>query len=381
MTFRLSHHGRVQRAGLQTVAVVAAVLSLWSPARCERIKDIADIQGVRGNPLTGVGLVTGLAGTGDTTLLSRQMLTNVLRDSGLVLTPSELTGGSIAVVMVTAELGPFDREGTRIDVDVATVGDAKSLQGAMLMPTPLRGLDGEVYAVAQGGLSLGGWSVSGTQASVSKNHQTVGHIPDGAIVERAELANFIEQAAGERFLTLHLRNNDFATAERISEVVNRMHANSSVVLDAGAVRIGIPEDVSQTGIASFIDGITQKEVTVDTPAVVVVNERTGTIVVGENVGISAVAISQGSLVVKVQETAQVSQPTAPFSDAGSTAVVPETALGVEEQNAYLIPMARSVTVSELAKTLNAIGASPRDLIAIFNALKKAGALQAKLVVM
>jgi len=357
------------------------ILLATAAARGERIKDIVDLEGVRSNPLSGIGLAIGLAGTGDTTLLSRQMLTNVLRDAGLVLSPSDLTGGNIAVVMVTAELGPFDREGSRIDVDVSAVGDAKSLQGGMLLPTPLKGLDGQVYAVAQGGVSLGGWSVSGSQASLSKNHQTVGRIPDGAIVERSELATFVEEAAGRRFIALHLRNNDFTTAQRIGEAINQSYPGSAVVLDAGALHVHIPDDVGQRGIAGFIDEITQKEVTVDMPATVVINERTGTIVVGENVGISAVAISQGSLVVKVQETAQVSQPTAPFSDAGSTAVIPETSLGVEEQSAYLIPVARSVTVSELAKTLNAIGASPRDLIAIFNALKKAGALQAKLIVM
>jgi flagellar P-ring protein FlgI len=364
---------------LRAAAVI--VLVICGAGRCERIKDIVDIQGVRGNPLSGIGLVTGLAGTGDSTLLSRQMLTNVLRDSGLVLSPSDLTGGSVAVVMVTAELGPFDREGMRIDVDVAVVGDAKSLQGGMLLPTPLKGLDGQVYAIAQGGLSLGGWSVSGSQASLSKNHQTVGRIPDGAIVERSELADFVEQVAGQRFITLHLRNNDFSTAQRISRVINESYPGSSVVLDAGAVRVGIPRDIGQNDVAAFLDRITQEEVVVDMPAMVVINERTGTIVVGENVGVSAVAISQGSLVVKVQETAQVSQPVAPFSRTGTTVVVPETAVDVEEQNAYLIPVTRSVTVSELAKTLNAIGASPRDLIAIFNALKKAGALQAKLVIM
>lgn len=366
--------------GLPAIAALL-VLAVCRPALCERIKDIVDIQGVRGNPLTGIGLVTGLAGTGDTTQLSRQMLTNILRDSGLVLTPANLTGGNIAVVVVTAELGPFDREGARIDVDAAAIGDAKSLQGGMLLPTPLKGLDGQVYAVAQGGISLGGWSVSGSQAALSKNHQTVGRIPDGAIVEQSEPAEFIEQAAGQRFVTLHLRNNDFSTTQRISQAINESHPNSTVVLDAGTVRVGIPANISQAGVVGFLDEITLKEVIVDMPATVVINERTGTIVVGENVGISAVAISQGSLVVKVQETAQVSQPVAPFSDAGSTAIVPETDLTAAEQNAYLIPVAKSVTVSELAKTLNAIGASPRDLIAIFNALKKAGALQAKLIIM
>lgn len=362
-------------------ATVWLVLALASLGRAERIKDIVDVLGVRGNPLTGVGLVTGLAGSGDTGLLSRQMLTNVLRDAGLVLSPSDLTTGSIAVVMVSAELGPFDREGARLDVDVSSLGDAKSLQGAMLLPTPLRGLDGQVYAVAQGGVSIGGWSVTGQQATMSKNHQTVGRIPAGAVVEKSELAEFVDQVAGQRFMTLSLRNNDFTTAQRISAAINAAYADCAAVLDAASVRITIPESVSQKGLIAFLDAITQKEVTVDMPAVVVINERTGTIVVGENVGISSVAISQGSLVVKVKETAQVSQPMAPFSDAGSTEVIPETLVGVEEQNAYLIPVERAVTVSELAKTLNAIGASPRDLIAIFNALKKAGALQAKLEIM
>lgn len=373
---------RPRRRAFARIAVVALLsFGIVRPALGERIKDIADVQGVRSNPLTGIGLVTGLASTGDTTLLSRQMLTNILRDSGLVLSPSDLKGENIAVVMVTAELGPFDREGSRIDVDVSSLGDAESLQGAMLLPTPLRGLDGEVYAVAQGGVSIGGWSASGQQASVSKNHQTVGRIPDGAIVERSELATFIEQVAGQRFITLNLRNNDFSTAQRISQVIDESYPGIAVVLDAGAIRVSVPAEVAHRDIIGFIDEVTQKQVTVDAPATVVINERTGTIVVGENVGISAVAISQGNLVVKVQETAQVSQPAAPFSDAGSTVVVPETAVDVEEQGGYLIPVARSLTVSELAKTLNAIGASPRDLIAIFNALKKAGALQAKLIIM
>jgi flagellar P-ring protein precursor FlgI len=366
---------------LGRIWVLLLLLATANPAGGERIKDIVDIQGVRSNPLTGIGLVTGLAGTGDSTLLSRQMLTNVLRDQGLVLSPTDLTGKNVAVVMVTAELGPFDREGSRLDVDVSTLGETSSLQGAMLLPTPLKGLDGQVYAVAQGGVSLGGWSVSGSQASVSKNHQTVGRIPDGAIVEKSELAVFIEQVAGQRYITLNLRNNDFTTAQRISDVINQSFTGSTIVLDAGAVKVAVPTNVTQQGIVAFLDEITKKTVVVDMPAAVVINERTGTIVVGENVGISAVAISQGSLVVKVKESAQVSQPVAPFSDAGKTEVIPETSLDVQEQSAYLIPVSRAVTVSELAKALNAIGASPRDLIAIFNALKKAGALQAKLVIM
>lgn len=348
---------------------------------CERIKDIVDIQGLRGNPLTGVGLVIGLAGTGDTTQLSRQMLTNLLRDSGLVLNPTDLTGGNIAVVWVTAELGPFAREGSQIDVDASAIGDAKSLQGGKLLPTPLKGLDGQVYAVAGGGISIGGWTAAGDKASITKNHQTVGRIPDGATVEKEEIATFVEHIAGKRVITLNLRNVDFSTARQISQAINHDYPQSAVVVDAGTIQVKVPDEVGQEGIVGFIDDITKPQVKVDVPAVVVINERTGTIVVGENVGISAVAISQGSLVVKIKEYEIVSQPTAPFSDSGTTEIVQDTKIGVEEQQAYLIPITRSVTVSELAKSINAIGATPTDLIAIFNALKKAGALQAKLVIM
>jgi flagellar P-ring protein precursor FlgI len=245
----------------------------------------------------------------------------------------------------------------------------------------LKGLDDQVYAVAQGGVSLGGWAAGGSEATISKNHQTVGRIPDGAVVEQAEVATFVEQIAEQRFISLNLRNSDFTTARRISSIINVAHPETAVVVDAGTIRVKIPTTVERSDIAGFIDNITQLEVIVDVPAVVVINERTGTIVVGENVGISAVAISQGSLVVKIKETEIVSQPTAPFSDAGTTERVPDTIIGVEEKEAYLIPVSRSVTVADLAKTLNAIGATPRDLIAIFNALKKAGALQARLEIM
>jgi flagellar P-ring protein precursor FlgI len=351
-----------------------------NPGQCERIKDIVDIQGLRSNSLTGVGLIIGLASTGDSTLLSRQMLTNMLRDSGLVLSPSDFTGGNIAVVWVTAELGPFAREGSRIDVDVSAIGDAKSLQGGKLLPTPLKGLDGQVYAIANGGVSIGGWTASGDKASITKNHQTVGRIPGGGVVEKEEIATFVENIGGHRLIMLNLRNSDFSTAEQISKAINQDYANSAVVVDAGTVKVKIPKETNQAEIAGFIVDITKHEVKVDVPAVVVINERTGTIVIGENVGISAVAISQGSLVVKIKEMPIISQPTASFSDAGQTAVVQDTLIGIEEKG-YLIPMSRSVTVSDLAKSLNGIGATPTDLIAIFNALKKAGALQAKLVIM
>jgi flagellar P-ring protein precursor FlgI len=363
-----------------TCALLGCVL-MAGAGQCERIKDIVDIQGLRSNPLTGVGLVIGLAGNGDSGMLSRQMLTNMLRESGLVLTPTDLTSGNIAVVWVTAELGPFAREGSRIDVDVSAIGNAKSLQGGKLLPTPLKGLDGQVYAIADGGVSIGGWTATGDKASITKNHQTVGRIPNGAVVEKEEIATFVEYIGGYRLITLNLRNSDFSTVEQIGKAINQNYANSAIVVDAGTVTVKVPSEISQEDIAGFIVDITKHEVKVDVPAVVVINERTGTIVVGENVGISAVAISQGSLVVKIKEMPIVSQPTAPFSDAGDTKVVQDTLIGIEEDEGHLIPMSRSVTVSELAKSLNGIGATPTDLIAIFNALKKAGALQAKLVIM
>jgi len=365
---------------LMTCAIMACAFTP-GVGQCERIKDIVDIQGLRSNPLTGVGLVIGLAGTGDTTLLSRQILTNILRDSGLVLNPTDLTGGNIAVVIVTAALGPFAREGSRIDVDASAIGDAKSLQGGKLLPTPLKGLDGQVYAVAEGGISIGGWTAAGDKASITKNHQTVGRIPDGAIVEKEEIATFVENIAGSTIITLNLRNVDFSTARQVSQAINRDYPESAIVVDSGTIQVKVPGEIRQQDIAGFIDDITKPDVQVDVPAVIVINERTGTIVVGENVGISAVAISQGSLVVKIKESEIVSQPTAPFSDSGTTETVRDTKIGVEEQEAYLIPVSRSVTVSELAKSINAIGATPTDLIAIFNALKEAGALQARLIIM
>jgi flagellar P-ring protein precursor FlgI len=357
------------------------LLSIAHPGRSERIKDIIDIQGMRGNPLSGIGLIVGLAGTGDKTLPSQQMLTNIFRDYEVVVSPTALTGGNVAVVMVTAELGPFAAKGSRIDVDVSSIGDAESLQGGILLPTPLKGLDGQVYAVARGAVFIGGWSATGKQASIVKNHPTVGRIPGGAHVEKEERATIIENIADLRFLTLNLRNNDFTTAQNVGRAIDQLHPGCATVLDAGTIRIQLPPTLAQAQMVGFIDQITMLNVEVDNPAIVVINERTGTIVVGDNVGISAVAISQGGLVVKVKETEIVSQPAAPFTESATTQKVPDTLMGIEEKEGYLIPVQKVVTVAELAKALNAIGATPRDLIAIFNALKMAGALHARLEIM
>jgi flagellar P-ring protein precursor FlgI len=349
--------------------------------KCERIKDIADIYGIRSNSLEGIGLVVGLTETGDSTMPSRRMLTNILRRSGLVFDSDDLKSENIAIVAVSAELGPFAREGSLMDVEVSSIGDAESLRGGTLLMTELLGADGQVYAVARGNVFIGGWAASGKNASITKNHQTVGRIPDGGTVEVSEISNFVEVVSGSRYVRLNLRNNDFKTAGNISEAVNGQYPDTAVVLDAGTIRVKVPDQISHENITGFITDITQLEVSVDMPAVVVINERTGTIVVGENVGISEVAISQGSLIIKVKEQKNVSQPDTMFTKGASTEVTDETLIEVQEQKGYLVPVKKVITVSELAKALNAIGATPGDLIAIFNALKKAGALQAKLEIM
>ena len=369
------------------ILLLILLLSSTEIGQCQRIKDIVDIQGVRGNPLTGIGLVVGLANTGDKSLPSQQMLANILKDSGQVLSPSDFTGGNVALVAVTADLGPFARVGSQITVTVSSMGDAKSLQGGILLPTLLKGLDsegllnGQVYAVAQGAVSLAGWTAGGDKASITKNHQEVGQIPNGAIVEREEIATFVEYLADDRFITLNLRNVDFSTAEQIGKTINQAYPDSAAVVDAGTIRVKIPNEINQKDIAGFIDAITKHEVEVDVPAIVVINERTGTIVVGENVAISSVAISQGSLTVKIRERDEVSQPTTMLTEGATTEVTKATDISVGEEPGVLIPVPRTVTVADLANTLNAIGATPTDLIAIFHALKKAGALQAKLEIM
>jgi len=353
-------------------------------ARSARVKDIVEIQGIRGNPLMGTGLVVGLNATGDKAVPSRQMLSSLLqREGGMTFSPTTLGTGSIAVVVVTAELGPWDRVGSRIDINVSAVGDATSLQGGVLLATELKGLDGQVYAVARtASISTASWTVEGkTGSKVAKNHPTVGRIPGGAYVEKEELSSFIETIGQQRYITLTLRNGDFTTAERIRQAVEVVYPESTFVADAGTIKVKIPPRVGRVDAAGFVDHITSLDVEVDMPAIVVINERTGTIVAGGHVGISETAVAQGSLVVKIKEQKFVSQPIAPFTEGATTEVVEDSSLSVEEDEGHLIRVPRVVTVTELANALNAIGATPRDMIAIFNALKVAGALQAKIEMM
>ena len=359
------------------LAVAALLAAAIAPSlRAERIKDIADIQGVRGNPLQGYGLVVGLNGTGDSSALTRRALANVLRRESLAVEPADLASKNIASVMVRTELLPFSRRGQTLDVEVAAIGGASSLQGGTLLVTPLRGADGEVYAVAHGPVVIGGFAASGERSSITQNHATAGRIPGGANVEREEVATFVEGGA----IALNLRNPDFTTAEEVRTAVNAVFAGTAFTLDGGTVRIRLPEDLPRSQLAAFIDRVGNLEVKVDTPALVVINERTGTVVVGENVGISTVAISHGNLSIVTQEKDYISQPL-PFSRAGTSERTSRTEITAVEGEGTLHVVPRQVSVSELARALNAMGLTPRDLISIFEALRQAGALQAQLKVM
>jgi flagellar P-ring protein precursor FlgI len=359
------------------VAVAIVVATLAAPACAERVKDIVDVKGIRSNPLQGYGLVVGLSGTGDDSPVSKRMLTNLLRRSGLVMTPADVSSKNVAFVTVTAELGPFSRSGTTIDVTISATGNATSLQGGTLLLTPLQGADGQVYAVAQGSLTLGGFSASGQKSSVSQNHATVGLIPNGASVEREELATFLDESGA---ITLSLRNPDFSTAEAVRNAVNSLYPAAAETLDGGTVRVRVPPDKARKELAALVDKIGNLDVKVDSPAVVVINERTGTVVVGQNVGISMVAISHGNLSIITQEKEDVSQPQ-PFSRTGTTEKTQRTEITAVEEMGTLRVVPHQVSVAELARALNAMGLSPRDLISIFEALRQAGALQAQLKVM
>ena len=355
---------------------LGALCVVTAPVQAERIKDIVDIQGVRGNPLWGYGLVIGLNGTGDDSEASRRAMANLLRKGGLTLTPSDVASKNIASVLVTAELGPFSRKGSTLDVTVSAIGNTSSLQGGTLLMTSLQGADGTAYAVAQGQLVIGGFGASGESASVTKNHTTVGRIAAGATVEKEELADFVEKGQ----MILQLKNADFTTAERIAKAINDTFAQSSVAADGGTVVVQIPKKTTKGEIAKFIDTLGALQVEVDNPAVVVINERTGTIIVGENVRISMVAITHGSLVIAKAEKESVVQPP-PFAPKGArTEKERSTEVSAQEEHGTMRVVPRQVSVAELAHALNAMGLTPRDLISIFEELRQAGALQAQLKV-
>ncbi|MEJ2200549.1 MAG: flagellar basal body P-ring protein FlgI [Desulfuromonadaceae bacterium] len=354
-----------------------ATLMFCAPATAARIKDLATIEGVRDNQLYGYGLVVGLNGTGDGdgTEFTVQSLVNMMERLGVTVDRDEVKISNVAAVMVTATLPPFARAGSTLDVQVSSIGDASSLAGGTLLMTPLNGPDGNVYAVAQGALVVGSLAFGGKAAKVQTNHPTVGRIPGGALVEREvafELGN-------PDALVYRLKNADFTTAARLNNAVNsRFGVAIAHPLDSGSIRIQVPEGYRGRTVA-FIADLESIEVAPDQMARIVVNEKTGTIVMGEEVRISTVAVSHGNLNLVITDDDQVSQPN-PLAQ-GETKVVPRTTVNVAEENGELVVLEKGVSIGDVARSLNAIGASPRDLIAIFQAIKAAGALYADLIIL
>lgn len=367
----------MRRAFLIVLISFAAVESSASAIEV-RIKDITDVEGMRANTLTGFGLVTGLAGTGGNTPVTREVASNLLQRFGLRMDPlirarlrdeTKQKTDNMSVVVVTAELPAFARPGQRFDVLVSAYDDAESLQGGVLIMTPLLGVDDRIYATASGSLSIGGFAFSGEAAKAVKNHPTTASVPNGAVVEEV-VPNNLENA---RCINLLLRNASFQTASRMATAINLVAPNAAQTVNAGTVKVTLPPFVEQV---SFISRIQDLRVTPDVEASVVINERTGTVIIGENVRISPVAITHANLSVITGETPEVVQPL-PMSR-GETAVVPRTTIDVIEDNRPIQVIDQTATVGDLANALNNLGVTPRDLSSIFQQLKSMGALHAKL---
>lgn len=341
-----------------------------------RIKDIANIQGVRANILIGYGLIVGLSGTGDSAgPITRQTMANILERLGLNTKDQieQIESENVAAVMVTAELPPFARQGTRIDVTVSSLGDADSLEGGQLLATPLMGADGNTYAVAQGAIILGGFTAEGRGGTVTKNHTTAGRIADGAIVEKEIDFNL----ADLKDLRLVLKNPDLTTAMRISDAINQEFGEAiSKAVDSSTVDVNLPARYDQYRIPA-LEKIEATMVRPDMEAIVAIDEKTGTIVMGEDVRLSTVAISHSNLTIRVTELPQASQPGA-FADAGDTAILDRTNIEIEEDQGKFSVMEKSATLADLVRGLNALGVKPRDVISILQTIKAAGAMQARI---
>jgi len=366
----------VRAIGLVTLAAMISLVPMAAHS-ASRIKDIVDVEGVRDNMLVGYGLVVGLNGTGDSlggSPFTEQSLIGMLERLGVNIRDDQVSTENIAAVMVTATLPPFARHGSRLPVTVSSLGDAESLLGGQLLVTPLLGADGEVYAVAQGALSIGGFSAAGDAATITQGVPTTGRVPDGAIVEREvnfELANLQQ-------VRLALRNPDFTTAQRIEAAINQFAgANIASATDPATVLVR----PARGNVVDLLTDIEQLRVLPDSPARVVINERTGVIVMGENVQISTVAIAQGNLTIRVTETPQVSQPS-PFSEQGETVTVPRTEIEVDTgADNQLGIVGESVSLRDVVEGLNSLGVGPRDMIAILQAIQASGALQAEIETM
>jgi flagellar P-ring protein precursor FlgI len=343
-----------------------------------RVRDLAVVSGARDNQLVGYGLVVGLANEGDKDpLYTKQTVANLLMRYGISIPATLLSSKNVGVVLVTADIPAFMKPGTRLDVQVSSMGDATSLQGGVLLQTPLLGADNRVYAVAQGPLSIGGFS-AGTSgaggASVTKNHPTVGTIINGALVEREIPATIVRDSSVE----LLLREPGFTTAALMAVAINQVFTNAAHAVDSASIRVRIPEGLEDRPV-DFIARVEAVEVTPDTPARIIINERTGTIVATSTIRISHCAVSQGNLTITVANTVEASQPS-PFSNTGKTVLVPSTDTKVTENKAAIVSLPELPTVEKVASALNALGVTPRDMMAIFQTMKQAGALQAELII-
>ena len=364
------------RVVLMAFFVILLTVMIHPVALAARIKDIAEIKGVRSNQLVGYGLVVGLDGTGDgkKTKFTIQSMISMLEKMGITVNEKDVDTSNVAAVMVTANLPPFAKSGSRIDALVSSIGDADNLQGGTLLLTPLKAVNGQVYAVAQGPVNTGGFAGGGSGASVQKNFPTVGRVVAGATVERELELNLSQK----KVLTLSLHQPDFTTVSRMAQVINSSFNDTiASAPDAATIQVNVPSpyDGNIVGLMARLENL---EVDPDSVAKVVINERTGTVVMGDNVRISTVAVAHGNLSIVIKESANVSQP-APFSK-GETVVTPDTGLNVAEETKQLVVLEEGVSIGEVVKALNALGVSPRDLIAIFQAIKAAGALQAEVEV-
>jgi flagellar P-ring protein precursor FlgI len=342
-----------------------------------RVRDLVMVAGARDNQLVGYGLVVGLAGDGDKDqIYTKQSVANMLQRYGINIPATTISAKNVAVVMVTANIPAFIKPGSRIDVSIASMGDAKSLQGGVLLQTPLLGADNKVYAVAQGPMSVDGFTAgSGGPggATVTKNHPTTGQIVDGALVEREIPTSVVH----DKTIELLLREPGFTAAALMAAAINNVFTNSAHAIDSTSVRIQMPEG-TETSPVDFIARLENIEVATDTPARIVMNERTGTIVATARIHISSCAVAYGSITISVASTLNVSQPNA-LSSNGSTTVTPSTSTEVNESKGAFIPIPELPTVEKIAQALNSLGATPRDMMEIFKAMKQAGALQAELI--
>jgi len=367
-----------------TFGVVLLLCFVTTAIKCQqtdspvsvRVKDLADIEGVRSNQLIGYGLVVGLNRTGDRVqqnIYARQTLQNLLERMGISTAGNTLKPENIATVLVTATLPPFSRQGAKLDVTVSSIGDARSLQGGTLILTQLKGIDGNTYAVAQGSVSIGGISAGNGGNSVEINHPTVGRVPNGANVERVVPT----QLAANNTLTLVLNNDDFSTAAKLNQAINaKFGAGTSKALDGRNIDVSIPAGYADNRVG-FIAELENLRLTPERIAKVIINERTGTIVMGREVRLAAVAISQGGVTVRIGTEYEISQPT-PVSRTGETVVVPQTNVDVNEKKAESVILPDGATIDEVVRGLRTLGVSARDVISILQAIKSAGAMNAEL---